>query len=40
MKEIKTHFNEIIENKNGLNIICSLFVPNHNILKSVEGEVT
>jgi hypothetical protein len=40
MKDIKSRFNEIIENKNGLNVICSLFVPNHNILKNIEGEVT
>jgi hypothetical protein len=40
MKEIKNNFEEIINNKNGLNIISSLFIPNHNILKTIETEVT
>ena len=40
MKELKANFDEIINCKNGLNVICSLFIPNHNILKDIEGEVT
>lgn len=40
VKEIKTNFDDIINSKNGLNLITSLFVANHTMLKTYEGDVT
>ncbi|KRX00085.1 Armadillo-type fold [Pseudocohnilembus persalinus] len=39
LKPIKTEFKEIFENKHGFSIISSIFIPQHNSLKTFEKEI-